>query len=99
MDDPQFTSGGENACRQKHTVQLGSVFTGHRAGLKAVHPCGVTGTEKALYVCVAACQTECAHRCVCKAANQALCLKRCRGNVLGVEQLDSSVSCSNALYR
>ena len=75
----------------------------HSAVRKCVYgsadPCGVKGMEKASHVCVAACQTECAHRCVCRAAGPAVCLKRCKGSVLGVEELYSSVSARNTICK
>lgn len=45
---------------------------------RSSHPCGVLGIEKAWYVCVAVCQTECAHRCACRAKRSPLCLRKCK---------------------
>lgn len=65
---------------ETHSAVRKCVYGPSSLGQRPSDPCGVTGTEKATYVCVAACQTECACRCVCRAA---LCLKRCRGSVFG----------------
>lgn len=50
---------------ETHTVQLGSVFTGRPAGAKGqLTHVVLQAVRSPQYVCVAACQTECAHRCV-----------------------------------